>query len=180
MSQDRISLSDLIKKGFVYDPATGEWGKSSSKAPKQRVPPLKEAGGASKSGTYTFDITPMGKPSYQKSDKFRTLNHPNPKLRQRNVVTKWINFKKEISAQATKQGFIIPDCGASIKFILPMPDSWSKKKKTEMDGKPHKQKPDLDNNLKGFFDSVCEEDSYIWQYMPEKRWGKTGKIIVTI
>lgn len=129
---------------------------------------------------YIFKITPMGKPSFQKSDRWRTLNNPNPKMRQRDVVTRWINFKQEVKGQAKKMEFIMPESGAEIIFIIPMPESWSKKKKSLMNFGPHTQKPDLDNNLKGFFDSVCEEDSYIWQYSPSKLWGYEGRIIVNV
>ena len=32
-----------------------------------------------------------------------------------------------------------------VSFIMPMPKSWSKKKRAAMDGKPHTARPDIDN-----------------------------------
>jgi len=67
----------------------------------------------------------------------------------------------------------------SVQFVLPMPDSWSEKKKKEMFLKPHQNRPDLDNLLKAFKDALLEEDSAVWSYdMVTKVWGRTGSIIV--
>lgn len=190
---DRFNISDLIKKGYSAD-SNGLWIKNSKKPVKakkvSKTKPIDVLKAyeqtvnllyrAKTTETYTFDVMPMGKPSFQKSDKWRTLNNSNPKLRQRDIVTKWIDFKKKLSNEAKNVGFVMPASGASIQFIIPMPESWSDKKKENMNGNAHQQRPDLDNMLKGFFDSVCEEDSYIWNYYPEKIWGTEGKIIVKI
>ena len=67
-----------------------------------------------------------------------------------------------------------------IEFHIPMPKSWSKKKKTEMNGKPHQQRPDLDNYLKAWKDSVFEEDSVVWRVKATKLWTDgSGHIIVS-
>lgn len=67
----------------------------------------------------------------------------------------------------------------SLHFVMPMPKSWSKKKKAEMIGKPHKQKPDLDNLIKAFQDAVLKEDSIVWIYgTMMKTWGENGCITV--
>jgi Holliday junction resolvase RusA-like endonuclease len=64
-----------------------------------------------------------------------------------------------------------------IEFYIPMPKSWSKKKKAEMNGTPHKQRPDLDNFIKGWCDTVFEEDSVVWRFKASKRWtDKEGHI----
>lgn len=67
-----------------------------------------------------------------------------------------------------------------IIFILPMPKSWSEKKKKEKEGEPHLSKPDDDNLLKAFIDSLYrdQDDSHVWSVWAEKRWGKEGKIII--
>ena len=41
-----------------------------------------------------------------------------------------------------------------VQFWVRMPDSWSKKKKEAMFGKPHQQKPDIDNLQKLLKDAI--------------------------
>ena len=74
--------------------------------------------------------------------------------------------------------------GVSIKFIIAMPRSWSKKKKEAMAGTPHCVRPDLKNLLEALEDAVFYKqkggDAHMWSYdRLEKRWGKKGKIIIT-
>ena len=67
----------------------------------------------------------------------------------------------------------------TVIFLVPMPKSWSKKKKALMVGKPMQQRPDLDNYLKGLFDATHKEDSSIWKVTASKIWTDcTGKIII--
>lgn len=64
-----------------------------------------------------------------------------------------------------------------IRFYLPMPKSWSQKKRTEMGGQPHQSKPDLDNLIKAFKDALAVEDAHVWRYAgAEKLWGSVGAI----
>lgn len=66
----------------------------------------------------------------------------------------------------------------SLHFVLPMPKSWSKKKRTLMKNRPHTQKPDLDNLIKAFKDALLKEDSVVWIYgLMIKTWGDEGCII---
>ena len=63
-------------------------------------------------------------------------------------------------------------------FIIPMPNSWSKKKKERMNGLPCKVKPDTDNLTKAVKDTFCKNDSHIWKETAEKRWGFKGSLII--
>lgn len=63
-----------------------------------------------------------------------------------------------------------------MEFMLPMPDSWSEKKKQSMVGQPHRQKPDLDNIVKAVFDAMLEDDSVIADFRARKVWGRKGGI----
>jgi len=45
-----------------------------------------------------------------------------------------------------------------------------------MNGKPHKQTPDLSNLLKSLEDALRKEDKEIWDVHASKRWGETGLI----
>jgi len=65
-----------------------------------------------------------------------------------------------------------------IIFILPMPASWSKKKRAEMDGQPHQQKNDVDNLVKAWLDTLLPQDGFVWKITAEKRWGVDGKIFI--
>ena len=60
-----------------------------------------------------------------------------------------------------------------IVFFIPMPKSWSKKKRSEMAGAPHKQRPDLDNYIKGLLDALLEEDCKVWRVSARKIWVDT-------
>ena len=89
---------------------------------------------------------------------------------------KYFGFKDDLNMEATRVGYklTIP---LSITFYITMPKSWSKRKKEQMNGKPHKSRPDLDNLLKAFKDALLKEDSHVWQYGKiEKRWADVGSI----
>ena len=63
-----------------------------------------------------------------------------------------------------------------------MPASRSKKKKAAMTGKPHRQRPDVDNLGKALFDALFKEDSCIAQSFARKFWddGKGARMEVHI
>nr|WP_236946456.1 RusA family crossover junction endodeoxyribonuclease [Kosakonia radicincitans] len=75
-------------------------------------------------------------------------------------------------------GVVLPVAGAYVTFILPMPASWSKKKRAEMNGKPHQVKPDKDNLEKALLDALFENDAHIWDSRVTKLWGESGQIII--
>ena len=75
-------------------------------------------------------------------------------------------------------GINIPDSGAHIIFVLPMPKSWSKHKKIMMDGRPHQQTPDIDNIYKALSDAIFKNDSHVWGVRITKIWGRNGAIII--
>ena len=71
------------------------------------------------------------------------------------------------------------ETGDGITFIMPMPKSWSKKRRRDMQWKAHIQTPDLDNLLKAIFDSVHKQDSHIWWLSGlRKVWGLCGWILI--
>lgn len=111
-----------------------------------------------------YDITPMGKPRMTRSDKWK----------QRDCVMRYRAFKDE----CRYKGVELPESNAHVVFVVPMPKSWSQKKKREMLGAPHRQKPDVDNMLKALMDALFEEDSAVWDVRATKIWGETGSIKV--
>lgn len=68
--------------------------------------------------------------------------------------------------------------GARVTFYLPMPPSWSKKKRAAFNGKPHRQKPDVDNLCKALLDAVYTDDCAISSISIEKRWAEMPGITV--
>ena len=103
---------------------------------------------------------------------------PKPRMTQRD---KWCNRPCVVSYRyfcdaVRLMGIEIPECGAHVTFFIRMPSSWSSKKKAEMLGKPHQQKPDIDNLQKALLDALFDDDSHIWDLKCSKRWGEFGSI----
>ena len=111
-----------------------------------------------------FDITPVPKPRQTRSDKWK----------KRPAVMRYRAYADEVRLKGVK----LSENGDHVTFIIPMPKSWSDKKKIEMDGTAHQQKPDSSNLIKALEDALFTDDSAIWDYRITKRWGYTGKIIV--
>ncbi|GAP76973.1 endodeoxyribonuclease RusA [Pseudoalteromonas sp. SW0106-04] len=96
------------------------------------------------------------------------------KWKKRPVVVRYFAYKD----QCRLQGVALPTHGYHITFVLPMPKSWSKKKRMNMLGQPHLNKPDKDNLEKALLDAIFEEDSVVWDGRVTKLWGEEGQIIV--
>jgi len=110
-----------------------------------------------------YDITPVPKPRMTQSDRWN----------KRPSVLRYFAFKDECKLKKVKFG----EYGCSFTFVMPMPNTWNKKKRESMCGRPHTQKPDIDNLLKALFDAVFEDDSHIWQIGGVmKIWGDEGFI----
>ena len=118
---------------------------------------------------YEIEITPVPKPRMVASDRYKN----------RKVVNNYWAFKKEFVLLAKIAGLYNLNQTIGVTFIMPMPKSWSQKKRDKVNNSPHQQRPDLDNLIKSVKDCLCEEDSYIWKYTGMKKiWGKKGKIII--
>lgn len=110
-----------------------------------------------------YQITPVPAPRQVRSDMWK----PRP------MVVRYRSFKDA----CRKAGVFIPDSPVVI-FELPMPKSWSKKKRNDMRGQVHTQKPDIDNLIKALFDAVFKDDSHIAAVFAVKRWAEEGSITV--
>ena len=127
---------------------------------------------------YVFDIIPMGAVRMTQSDRWKTNpDHPDPKKRARKAVAAYFAFKTALVLQANLLKFTLEDYLDAIYFI-PMPDSWSEKKKKAMLGMPCKSRPDTDNITKAVKDALLKEDSAVWWEKAEKRWAYKGSIIL--
>lgn len=110
-------------------------------------------------------VNPVPKPRMTKSDRWK----------QRPAVLRYWDFCDSLRREVGN--YEVPPT-LSLVFNVPMPKSWSKKKKAEMDGKPHQQVPDIDNYQKAFLDALCENDSYVYAIRGEKYWATSGSIEV--
>jgi Holliday junction resolvase RusA-like endonuclease len=113
----------------------------------------------------TFNIRPVPKPRQSIRDKWSPSKS----------TLRYRLFADELRYQAMDMKFVLPDSFA-VEFVIPMPKSWSIRQKSLMNGKPHKQTPDLSNLLKSLEDALRKEDKEIWDVHASKRWGETGLI----
>lgn len=112
-----------------------------------------------------IEINPVSKPRMTQRDKWA----------KRPCVVRYYSFKDELRrAWGCKE---VPD-QLNLIFYLPMPSSWSKKRRNQMLGKPHQSKPDIDNLIKSFLDCLLENDARIWDVKASKRWAERGAIEV--
>jgi Holliday junction resolvase RusA-like endonuclease len=85
-------------------------------------------------------------------------------------LERYNNYKVALLAQAKEKRFEIPAAGLCVTFFIPMPKSWSQKKKNLHNGLLMQSRPDIDNLIKSFCDSLCSEDKYIANISATKRW----------
>ena len=111
-----------------------------------------------------YEIIPCSKPRMTKRDKWK----------KRPVVLKYFAFRDECRLK----GVQVPEAGAHVIFHVPMPLSWTKKKRNDLFMKPHRQKPDIDNLVKGLLDAVYDDDSTVHDIRASKVWSKLGGISV--
>lgn len=88
-------------------------------------------------------------------------------------LERYSQYKRDLREEAKRVGFELPDDGAWIKFYIPMPRSWNKKKRRLMAFEPHCSKPDASNFHKAFEDALKAEDKNIWDYRVSKFWYDT-------
>jgi Holliday junction resolvase RusA-like endonuclease len=113
-----------------------------------------------------YPITPVGKPRQTQRDKWQ----------QRPAVQKYRAFADEVRLRGVK----VPEAGARVTFVVPMPTSWTKQARRIMDGQPHRQKPDADNLLKSVLDAIYGDDAGVWDVGVRKVWGQKGEIRVEV
>ena len=121
----------------------------------------------SENSVITINVEPCSKPRMTQADKWK----------KRPSVVKFFAFRDAIK-QSSVHNIALESF--DIEFYIQMPKSWSKKKKELHNGNPHKQRPDLDNYIKAWCDSIFEEDSVVWRFKASKRWtDKPGHIKVS-
>lgn len=122
--------------------------------------------------TYVIEIEPIGKPRMTRADKWK----------QRTCVVNYRLFADKLRAALNRTTkYDRAPLRLNLNAYLALPDSWSKKKKTEHLGQPHRQKPDIDNITKAVFDSLFEDDSAIAGGTINKFWddGRGPRLEIT-
>ena len=115
-----------------------------------------------------LNIPPCPKPRMTRADKWK----------KRQSVVKFFAFRDAV--RQFQETHAISWWSFDIEFHVPMPKSWSKKKQALHNGQPHNQRPDLDNYLKAWKDSVYEEDAVVWRIKATKLWTDgSGHIVVS-
>tara|TARA_B100000586_G_scaffold89492_1_gene63575 strand:- start:278 stop:646 length:369 start_codon:yes stop_codon:yes gene_type:complete len=118
-----------------------------------------------------LDVTPVSKPRMTRADRWK----------KRQSVLKFFAFRDAVKQSPAWKTLQLLDMDSfKIVFHVPMPKSWSKKKKAQFEGKPHQQRPDLDNYLKAWKDSVYEEDAVVWHVEATKLWTSGPGYIMVI
>jgi Holliday junction resolvase RusA-like endonuclease len=114
-----------------------------------------------------IDIDPIGAPRQTRRDAWR----PSP------AVQRYRAWKDKFVPACLSAGWTLgPEL--HVEFEIAMPASWSKKKKAEYLGAPHRSKPDIDNMVKAVCDAFGEDDSHVHTLHTTKRWAEKGRIIL--
>jgi len=106
---------------------------------------------------------------------------PAPRITHQGRFTKsakaYYSYKDYLKLFCNANDFIISE-KVKITFFIPIGKSISKKETALRLGKPHKQRPDLDNLVKGIWDALATEDGFIHTLQCSKVWSLEGKIVI--
>ncbi len=94
-----------------------------------------------------------------KSGKTKTLRSKPNYVRTKRYLDKYFTYKDDLRAYGEKIGFIMPQDAFFMWFFMPMPKTWTKKKKVAMAFKLHKNKKDTDNLSKAIKDALAPRKS---------------------
>ena len=114
-----------------------------------------------------FNITPVSAPRQNRSDRWR----------KRPVVLRYRAYSDALRQACLANDFVLGE-EIDLEFYIPMPKSWSNRKKLKMVGEPHRQRPDTDNLAKGVMDSLLHEDCKVWHIQAKKYWSVEGAIVI--
>lgn len=114
-----------------------------------------------------INIEPCPKPRMTKSDKWN----------KRPVTQRYWDYKAYIRLQAKEYKYK-PNNRLQLIFLISMPVSWSKRKRELLDGKPHQNKPDIDNLIKGILDAFFDNDNVVYEVWAAKCWSRKGFVSI--
>jgi Holliday junction resolvase RusA-like endonuclease len=113
-----------------------------------------------------YDIPPTPAPRQTRRDKWR----PSP------AVLRYRAFRDEVALKIQE----LPLDFFHVVFLLPVPSSWSQKRKAATIGRPHLGRPDKDNLEKALIDAVYRgaDDGHVWNTASTKLWSGYPAIII--
>lgn len=113
----------------------------------------------------TLRLTPVAKPRQSQRDRWK----------KRPAVVRYRQYADQLRAML--RGYEVPQNGLHWIFDVPMPASWSKRKREAMRHTLHGSRPDIDNLLKGVLDALWPDgDSGVADVRATKRWADEGAI----
>ena len=119
---------------------------------------------------------PLARPRFIQKGSFSAICDSQKELK----VSVRRRLKENLADRTLISGIIY----FSIDCIFAMPASWSAKKREELDGQIHTQKPDLDNIIKFYSDClsgfIIEDDRMIGSIMASKRWGQADQVKIQL
>ena len=125
--------------------------------------------------SYLIDIVPVPKPRMTQRDRWKQ----RPIVKKYHVFCDELRLLLPLPMRRPMLNQAIHEL--DLTFHIPMPEkSWSKKKRAELEGKPHQQKPDIDNLLKAWMDCLYRNDQVIWKVSASKLWSVKGAIEVRL
>lgn len=124
--------------------------------------------------TIKFEVTPVSHFRTTQGDRI-FFRIPREKLRPTGLrrlerIEQYNKYKVAILSIALANKFTFPPIGAVMKFYLPVPKSWSEKKKKLHHLQYHAGRKDLDNLIKGVLDAMMKEDKHIAHFEAAKYW----------
>ncbi len=110
--------------------------------------------------------------------------HPAPRMNGRRItprIERYKRFRIALKNYALSMGLNELPSAMGFHFIIPMPKSWSNKKRDRYRGKMHQQTPDLDNLVKAVLDCLTYgrslNDAHVGTFLfAQKTWGERGMI----
>lgn len=115
-------------------------------------------------------VDPVAKPRQTRADKWKK----RPSVIKYRAFADQVRFCANMENREMIEEMLLT--GALIKFNIPMPTSWSQKKKDALCTAPHKNKPDIDNLIKAVLDALLEEDQAVHTISATKVWSTKGSI----
>lgn len=119
---------------------------------------------------------PKGRPKFRRMGKYTSTYTPKTTVDYENKIR--TAYMQQNENMPPLEGGVI----SNIEIVIPMPASWSKKKKAEMDQTFHIQKPDKDNLEKSILDALngvaYVDDGQIHTGLTTKIWGYDGEVRV--
>jgi len=113
-----------------------------------------------------YPVKGMAKPRMTRSDKWKV----------RPIVAAYRAYKDELRIMGVELDM---DRFYHVIFVMPMPKSWSEKKRDEMRYTRHQQVPDKDNLEKGLLDALFSDDAAAWDGRVTKVWADKPAIVTS-